>query len=155
DVGTAAAALAPYAAIRLTAYLRGTDPVTDAHMAEMIAEDVSPWRYVQGAWAGLRCNWFHVVAWGWLAWRTRPRWWAVLALLATASSMYVMIHVASDIHRSAAVFVPVATAGMVLLHRTAPALNARALAVLALLSCALPASHVVTAFDIPIQGLVD
>jgi tetratricopeptide (TPR) repeat protein len=152
DVLTAATAAAPYLLARISAYYNGTDVHTAEDLAARAAEPVSLFRYLEGAWAGLRCNWLFVGVWAWLAARTQPRWWAAVAITGTLISVLVCLKSAGDLHRSAAMFVVVALAGIAMLHQVRPALCAKALPVIALVSLALPASHVITAFKVPIYG---
>ena len=155
DVATAIGASAPYVLMRVVAYYNGTDPHTVAYLQERSVETFPFRRYVEGAWAGLRCNWFFVGAWAWLVTRTRPAWWSAVVLVGTLFSFVVVLKSAGDLHRSAAMFVVVALAGVVMLHRAKPQFTAKALPILALLGLVLPAAHVITVFRIPIFGAFD
>jgi len=155
DTATAIGASAPYLVIRLVAYFDGSDPNTAAYLSERTTETFPVRRYIEGAWAGLRCNWVYVGVWVWLAARTAPRWWSATAILGTLFSLLVVLKSAGDLHRSAAMFVIVALAGIVMLHRSRPELQAKLIMVLALLNLALPAAHVITTFKIPIYGMFD
>lgn len=153
DTATAAAAAAPYLLARLSAHFGGTDPKAAEQVAAGASAAAVPFvRYLEGAWAGLRCNWLFVGVWAWLAARTQPRWWSAMAIGGTLISLLVALRSDGDLHRSAGMFVVVALAGIAMLHRARPALCAKAIPVMALISLALPASHVITVFKIPIYG---
>lgn len=152
DVLTAVGGAAPYLLARFNAYSDGSDPHTAEYLAARAAESFPLGRYFEGALAGLRCNWIFVGVWAWLAARTSPRWWSATAITGVMFSILVCLKSAGDLHRSAAMFVVVALAGIVMLHRAKPMLCAKALPLLALLSLVLPASHVITVFKIPIYG---
>jgi hypothetical protein len=155
DLVTASAASTPYLLMRVVAYYNGSDPHTVAYLQERTTETFPFWRYVEGAWAGLRSNWFFIGTWAWLVTRTRPVWWSTTVLLGTLLSFVVVLKSAGDLHRSAAMFVIVAMGGIVMLHRAKPQLTAKALPILALLNLVLPAAHVITVFRIPIYGAFD
>lgn len=155
DIAVAALGLAPYLFIRVHAYLNGADPVFSAYVEEHVAQNYPLWRYVEGAWAGLRANWVYVGLWFWLAWSYRPRWYVALAQFGMIATFATVLKMAGDLHRSASSFMPLVIAGMVLFQRRCPEKSVRLLPLIAALNLVLPASHVITVFKLPIYGFVD
>lgn len=155
DVLVATAACLPYLAVRLTAYVSGADRGTadylDGQMAVSYPFAIYPW----GAVAGLRCNWIFIVAWGWLAARSGPRWQAAVAVAGAAPFFAVTLGSAGDVHRSAGVFIVMSLAGVVMLARHRAGWNAALLPIAAVLTLVLPAAHVFGVVTIPICGVFD
>lgn len=150
DLGVAILGTGPYVLVRLFAYFGGSDPVTAGYVGETSRELPSVWHVLDGAWAGLRCHWFYAFAFCWLVCRRQGRWNALfvagIGLVFAASVL-----IAHDIGRTASSFLPVALAGVILLHRQAPKLCARTLPWLMVVNLLLPAWHVIGGYRGPIS----
>jgi hypothetical protein len=153
DAGIAAATAAPYLAIRLFAYLGGSDPVTGSYVQDAAKEVTLLWHLILGAWMGLRGLWVYVAAFCFLACRRPPSVWNASVLAGMLVTFLVMLFVAADIGRSVSALMPVGLAGIVLFARHAPDLCRRSLLWVLIPNLLLPASHVLSERTLPVRYL--
>jgi tetratricopeptide (TPR) repeat protein len=151
EAGICAAALLPWALVRLGAYMGRHDAVTGAYVQAMTPAANAPF-YASGLWQGLRWAWVPVLAWLGREWRAGRRAGLVL-LLVLGLTLAVNLLAANDLSRSASTAVPALVLGLVLLHLR----RAERLRPLLYGACALnlvfPARHVVSSWTETISPL--
>jgi hypothetical protein len=154
DALAAAAVLLPYVAGRLW-LARGKDADSASYLSNMTQGNyfrgVPPLRFLDGFWQGLRGAWVFVglVFWLWVC----PRRWLWLGLLGlvVAGTVGAALLISCDLSRSITVLQPAALLGVLLLLRHRPRLTRVLLPGALAFNLLMPASHVVTAFTIPVR----
>ncbi|HVX62127.1 MAG TPA: tetratricopeptide repeat protein [Pirellulales bacterium] len=153
DAAIAVGSTAAYVGLRLLWAQRGTGE-TSVYVAEHLnwsrLAGYSPWRCVEGIWIAIRAGWFFAVIFFWLLWRAGRRFLVGMLTLALVAILTVGLVVASDIHRTLCVMVPLPLAGILLCARHQAGLLRFALPWAAAATLLLPAAHVFTTEREPI-----
>jgi tetratricopeptide (TPR) repeat protein len=111
---------------------------------------VSPFRYAEGAWAGVRAAWVYIGLLLWLLWSERLRLQGLLLAAVLVVTVFIALLVAGDLDRSVSIVAPLALLGILELARQKPDVLRKTLPWVAGASLLLPASHVLTGFKTPI-----
>jgi len=149
EAGWAAAALLPWALIRLGAYAFQRDAVSGAYARDLTPGANTPY-YLLGLWEGLRWAWVPLVAGLALGWRRGRRAGSVL-ILAVVLTAALNLLIANDLSRSVSTLVPAVVVGILLVGREMPRLLPRMLYAAAALNLMVPAEHVVASWTEPIR----
>lgn len=157
DAGWAAAIIAPYVILRVARLATG-DAGSSSYLTQHVSLDrlaeVPPERYLAGVWFGLRAAWALAAYAVWTLVRRGRRVEGALLGIALGAAVGIGLVIAGDLTRSMVVAVPAAIVGAALMLG-GDATRARwALAALFALNLLLPARHVVTSFEIPIEHVV-
>lgn len=143
--------LAAYLAVRFTLGIAFSSTTARYIANETSRPHVPLLLYLRGLWAGARLGWLFIAAFAILFLRRTqglPRWGVVAAIFVP---LVVLLPLAGDLGRSAAVIAPVVPAGMWLLREQSARAFRSLLCVSAVLSLAIPAEHVVETFQQPIR----
>jgi len=111
---------------------------------------VSPFRYAEGAWAGVRTGWVFIGMLFWLLWNERLRLRGILLAVVLACTVGIALLVAGDLDRSVSIIAPLSLLGILELARQRPDVLRWTLPWVAAASLILPASHVLTGHKTPI-----
>lgn len=133
-------ALLPYVATRLFVSAQTGDEQSRSFLASVLTGFVTWVPFAPlGWWMAFRAGWLPIL---YAAFSFRREAWGVVPALG-AASLAIMVVLASDLSRSAAIVLPLLAAGLILAHRQQQRWTTRSLALLLVANLALPALHVV------------
>ncbi len=154
DALVAALASAPYLGARAAAFLGADAESRDFVQNRMtwtrvsnVPRDIWP----RGAWHGLRAFWAAPAAL--LVWPEGARAARAAVLLASLAASAVLVFLVADISRAMSMLLPAALLGLIAAVREAPRLARAGLVVACALNVFLPARHVLTLFEVPIENV--
>lgn len=151
DLAVIVAASVPYPMARLVALSQATD--ASGQYVQLMREhlaDVSPWRFIEGAWSGFRAAWVFPACAMVMLWTSRPRWLFVLTAATALGTAAACLVVAADMSRSFAMLLPLAVLGVVWCATHPDVRWRRAVPLIAAANLLLPASHVLWTFKEPV-----
>jgi len=146
--------IAPYLLVRAGAEWLGARATTHAYWNSMASRKATGMQLLMGGWHGLRAGWGCVAA---LAWFGAARAGGVrrfaMAAAGIIAAVLVNLLLVEDLSRSISVLLPAVVAGIIAGAAARPRAAGWGIAVLCAASLALPARHVLSVFEVPIEWL--